>query len=634
MSASTRKANRMKRAKNLDGHAPRRRLSQNFLVDLSIRDEIVAAGGAATGTTILEIGPGLGALTEGLLGAGAHVVAVEIDDELIPRLRSKFAAAISTGALTLVHGDALDVDLAQLLPKNAHWSAIANIPYHITSPLLHRLLLLPNPADRVVLLVQREVAERVAAPVGDWSYLTAFVRSRANAQIVRRVPRAAFDPAPAVDSAILLLESLPQGERLDLSDAREDGLWRVVQAGFRERRKKLRNALPRALPVTAARIAAALESAGIDPDLRAQAIDIDSWVRLAAALHPLPEVRVHDEEGEVRGNEGGDEDGGDTAQVAPPRPAVRWVEEDAPGKVNLTLAVIGRRSDGYHELHSVVAPLTFGDHLTLTLSPRAASDDLHLAGEPIPDTEENLVLTALRILRAALAEEGVALPPITVVLEKRLPVAAGLGGGSSDAAAALRGALRLSGMTLSDARLFALAAEVGSDVPLFLPGGPVLLEGRGERIARLAPWNSRPGVLLITPRLPIRTPDVFAAFAAGARGEMQGAALMSSQHLASEVASGLSAEELVQRSAVLGAANDLLAPARAIAPWLRPFDHALRRLLGRPLALSGSGPTLFLLYPSKADAAEGRDLLLAALAAGELEAPGGLTPSVVASELA
>ena len=79
----------MKRAKNLDGHAPKRRLSQNFLVDLSIRDEIVAAGGAATGTTILEIGPGLGALTEGLLGAGAHVVAVEIDDELIPRLRSK-----------------------------------------------------------------------------------------------------------------------------------------------------------------------------------------------------------------------------------------------------------------------------------------------------------------------------------------------------------------------------------------------------------------------------------------------------------------------------------------------------------------------------------------------------------------
>ena len=123
-----------------------------------------------------------------------------------------------------------------------------------------------------------------------------------------------------------------------------------------------------------------------------------------------------------------------------------------------------------------------------------------------------------------LAEEGVALPPITVVLEKRLPVAAGLGGGSSDAAAALRGALRLSGTTLSDARLFALAAEVGSDVPLFLPGGPVLLEGRGERITRLAPWNSRPGVLLITPRLPIRTPDVFAAFAAGARGEKIGRA--------------------------------------------------------------------------------------------------------------
>ena len=635
MSASSRKANRMNRAKGLDGHAPKKRLSQNFLVDLSIRDEIVVAGGAAAGTTILEIGPGLGALTEGLLREGARVVAVELDDELIPRLRSKFASEISSGALTLVHGDALDVDLAQLLPSDAPWSAIANIPYHITSPLLHRLLLLPNPAERVVLLVQREVAERVAAPVGDWSYLTAFVRSRSSAQIVRRVPRVAFDPAPAVDSAILLLEILPQGERLDMSEAREDELWRVVQAGFRERRKKLRNALPRALPVPVERITAALESAGIDPDLRAQAIGIDAWLRLAEALHPLPGGLVSDE----GDDESGEEDGGDAAEAAPRRAAPRrraanWVEEDAPGKVNLTLAVIGRRSDGYHELHSVVAPLAFGDHLTLSLTPRAASDELHLAGEPIPDTEENLVLTTLRLVRAALAEEGIALPPISVVLEKRLPVAAGLGGGSSDAAATLRGALRLSGATLSDARLTELAAEIGSDVPLFLPGGPVLMEGRGERITPLAPWSTPPGVLLITPRLPIRTPDVFAAFAAGARGGMQGAALTSSQHLAAEVASGLSADALVQRSAALAAANDLLAPARAIAPWLRPFDHALRRLLGRPLALSGSGPTLFLLYPSQAAAAEGRELLVTALAAGELETPSGEAPTIVATELA
>ena len=287
MSASNGASRPNPRGKKLLGHAPKRRLSQNFLVDLAIRDEIVAVGGAAKGATILEIGPGLGALTEGLLGAGARVVAVELDDALIPVLRSKFAAELSSGSLTLVHGDALDVDLEDLLPRDGHWSAIANIPYHITSPLLHRLLRLANPAERVVLLVQREVAERVAAPVGDWSYLTAFVRSRSSPRIVRRVSRIAFDPAPAVDSAILLLDRLPRGERIELSAAREDELWRVVQAGFRERRKKLRNALPRALPISGDRIIAALANAGIDPDLRAQAIGIDAWLRLAEALHPL-----------------------------------------------------------------------------------------------------------------------------------------------------------------------------------------------------------------------------------------------------------------------------------------------------------------------------------------------------------
>ncbi len=129
------------------GHAPKQRLSQSFLVDLEARDAIVAAGGAAPGEIVLEIGPGLGVLTEGLLAAGARVVAIELDDDLLPRLQEKFAKAIASGDLTLIHGDALNVDLEPLLPSDGVWRVVANIPYHITSPLLHRLLLLEHPAN-------------------------------------------------------------------------------------------------------------------------------------------------------------------------------------------------------------------------------------------------------------------------------------------------------------------------------------------------------------------------------------------------------------------------------------------------------------------------------------------------------
>jgi 4-diphosphocytidyl-2-C-methyl-D-erythritol kinase len=218
----------------------------------------------------------------------------------------------------------------------------------------------------------------------------------------------------------------------------------------------------------------------------------------------------------------------------------------------------------------------------------------------------------------------VTIPPLDIVLEKRLPVAAGLGGGSSDAAAAVRGALDLCRIELPSERLAEVASRIGSDVPLFLPGGPVLMEGRGERVTPLAPWSEpAPGVLLISARQGIKTPAVFAAFAAGVRGESYGAALQSSQHLASEVRAGLSTAALIQRSAALASSNDLLAAARAIAPWLRPLDHSLRRLLGRPLSLSGSGPTLFLIYPSIREATEAGSLVEEAISRGEVALPSG-----------
>jgi 4-diphosphocytidyl-2-C-methyl-D-erythritol kinase len=507
---------------------------------------------------------------------------------------------------------------------------IANIPYHVTSPLLHRLLLLAVPPARIVLLVQLEVAERVAAAPGDWSYLTAFVQARTAASIVARVPREAFEPVPGVDSAILLLEHRTGDDAFRLSPHDEERLWRLVQAGFRERRKKLRNALPRALPILESDILAALARANLSPDQRAQTLSVQDWTALLAELPELDAgVPTNAARAAVaRRSTNGGAEGGECRATYPASAADQTVEIVAHGKINLTLAVVGKRPDGYHELHSVVAQFEAGDRLYLRRS-KDGADSIRLAGVPLQLEGENLCAVALTALRRVCA-----VPPVEIVLEKRLPVAAGLGGGSSDAAATLRGAIELFDLDLDEETLNAIAAEVGSDVPLFLVGSPALMEGRGESVTPLAPWSGEPlGLLLITPGLPLRTPVVFAAFAAGLRGSAQGAALVSSQHLAAELTVGMSGEGLLQRAAALASANDLLAPARAVAPWLRPFDHALRRLLGRPLSLSGSGPTLFLLYPSHREAEEGATLIASALASGELVAPDGVTPSVIATRL-
>lgn len=614
----------------VDGHAAKKRLSQNFLHDLNVRDRIVQAGAPIAGELVLEIGPGLGFLTEALLASGAKVIAVELDNDLIPRLQHKFSEQIGAGQLTLVHGDALTVDLEALVQTSGSWRVIANIPYHVTSPLLHRLLLLAVPPARIVLLVQLEVAERVAAKPGDWSYLTAFVQARTAASVVARVPREAFDPVPGVDSAVLLLEHRTGEDAFGLNPTDEGRLWRLVQAGFRERRKKLRNALPRALPILESEIVAALGRAGLSPDQRAQTLTVRDWISLLTELPgldagvPTNAARA----AAARRSTGGgsvvrDRVASHTQQEGDPT-----VEIVAHGKINLTLAIVGKRSDGYHELHSVVAQFEAGDRLYL----RRASDGLdsiHLAGVPLHLDGENLCAAALTALRRVCD-----VPPVEIVLEKRLPVAAGLGGGSSDAAATLLGVIELFDLDIDHETLNAVAAEIGSDVPLFLVGSPSLMEGRGESVMELAPWAGEPlGLLLITAGVPLRTPDVFAAFAAGIRDSSHGAALVSSQHLAAELTAGMSGERLLQRAAALASANDLLAPARAVAPWLRPFDHALRRLLGRPLSLSGSGPTLFLLYPSQREAEEGATLIANALASGELVAPEGVTPSLIATRL-
>jgi 16S rRNA (adenine1518-N6/adenine1519-N6)-dimethyltransferase len=267
----------------------RHAMSQNFLADVDVLDGILAEAAPSPGRRVLEIGPGLGFLTRGLLDAGADVTAVELDRGLAAFLRDRFSADLDDGRLRLIEGDALDQDLTRIVASP--YDVVANLPYHITSPILHRLLGETPRPERLVLMVQKEVAERIAAPPGKMSYLSVFVQYHAKVRVAFTVPGTAFEPEPAVESAVIVVEPFPDDDRLPDAEA-EDALWRLVQASFRERRKMLHNVLSRQLPVEPARVAAALEAAGIDPDRRPQTVAVGEWLKLLEAFGEIgPDTR-------------------------------------------------------------------------------------------------------------------------------------------------------------------------------------------------------------------------------------------------------------------------------------------------------------------------------------------------------
>jgi 4-diphosphocytidyl-2-C-methyl-D-erythritol kinase len=310
----------------------------------------------------------------------------------------------------------------------------------------------------------------------------------------------------------------------------------------------------------------------------------------------------------------------------------------APAKLNLTLSVVGRRPDGFHDLHSVFVPLGLADRVSLAPAGAAdGADSLYVTGFDAGPLADNLVLRGIAAARTAVGQAPgkPSTPALAARLEKHIPVAAGLGGGSSDGAAALDGALEAWGATdvVDVERRAAAGASIGSDVPFFLVGRPALVEGRGERIAPLKGIHGHPAVLLVTPAIALRTPDVFAVFDATRPRGGDGSVRMTSEHLAQELGNGLSATDLLARAGVLASANDLLPAAAVVAPGLVPFRRALTRLLGRPIGLSGSGPTLWTLYPSLGDAQAAAATVEAAVADGTLPLSDEARPSIIATTI-
>jgi 16S rRNA (adenine1518-N6/adenine1519-N6)-dimethyltransferase len=260
---------------------PRKALSQNFLTDAAVLEAIVDAADLRPGDRVVEVGPGLGVLTRRLLAAGAAVIAVELDARLAAYLRRELGAE---PGFELIEADALAIHPRDCFPGEA-FKLIANIPYHITSPLLHAFLEGERPPLLTVLLVQAEVAARVAAAPGQMSYLSVFVQNVADAEVVAAVPAAAFEPSPDVDSAILRLRRRP-APQVAVGPGREP-FYRLVQAGFRQRRKQLHNALARELPIDRSRLGEALGACAIDGERRAQTLSLAEWGCLHQRLAPL-----------------------------------------------------------------------------------------------------------------------------------------------------------------------------------------------------------------------------------------------------------------------------------------------------------------------------------------------------------
>lgn len=253
---------------------PNKSLGQHWLHDplsLSIMCDMAEVTGE---DTVLEVGPGLGTLTQQLAKRAKQVVAVEFDEALAAGLPKRVPAQ----NVRVYHDDILKFDLTQL---PADYKVAANVPYYITSKITELLLTSPNPPSKTTLLVQKEVAERMAARPGGMSILSVAVQYYADTELGPIVPAELFTPPPKVDSQII---ALTRREELPFPDIEPKKFFRIVKAGFGERRKKLRSSLSGGLHIDKQAVDSLLEAAGIDSDARAQALSLDEWATLVRHL--------------------------------------------------------------------------------------------------------------------------------------------------------------------------------------------------------------------------------------------------------------------------------------------------------------------------------------------------------------
>jgi len=262
---------------------PKKSLGQNFIRDEKIIAKIIQAADLKPDNFVIEIGPGNGILTEELSKAAGKVLAIEIDKSLISALQKKFS---QNKKVEIINEDILKINLSQLATNyqlpTTNYKVVANIPYYITSPIIRLFLETETPPQEMILMVQKEVAERIVAKPGKMSILALSVQYYAMAQVLFPVPAKAFFPVPKVDSAVIKIVPSQQSSVHSQGEAKE--FFRVVRAGFSAKRKTLANNLANSFHLDKKTIENKLNSLGLTPLTRAQELSLKDWKKLTESL--------------------------------------------------------------------------------------------------------------------------------------------------------------------------------------------------------------------------------------------------------------------------------------------------------------------------------------------------------------
>ena len=474
------------------------RFSQNFLADPDVLEAILAEADPGPGRRILEIGPGLGLLTAGLLAAGATVTAVELDRGLAAFLRERFDGPMTAGGPPPGRGRRARPGPGQPGRAALRRRRQPAVPHHQPDP--PRAARPPAPAGSAGPHGPARGRRTDRGAAGKMSYLSVFVQYHARVRIAFGVPPAAFEPEPAVESAVIVVEPYDADDRLDAG-----GRGRPVAAGPGRLPRAPQDDPQRAVAAAAGRAGSRRRRAGRGRTSTPTGVprrwrSASGWPSTRPSVRSGPTVAA--------GRRSRRRDG--SCRRTPTRrlaPVVRL----APAKLNLTLAIVGRRPDGFHVLHSVFVPLGLADRLSL--SPAAGGSGHAARGRvrrrAARATTWSSARSPRRGSRSAAAWPGGPgpAPSLAARLEKHIPVAAGLAGGSSDAAAALDGSLEawrreLDSRRAAGDRRPASARTSRSSWPAARPSS----RGAARRWRRCSGSRSGPGVLLVTPAIPVATP--------------------------------------------------------------------------------------------------------------------------------
>lgn len=617
---------------------PTKTLGQNFVNDPGTVRKIVRNAGVQAGEQVLEIGPGLGSLTLALLEAGAQVSAVEIDPPLAQALPTTAQARFPEAKLQVFTADALTITGPESIDGATPTRLVANLPYNVAVPIVLTVLEKLPSIQTVLVMVQAEVADRLAATPGNKIYgvPSAKVAWYASARRTLTIGRNVFYPVPNVDSALVKIECRPHPD----TAATREQVFAVIDAAFAQRRKTLRQALA-GLAGSAGAAQEALERAGVSPTARGETLDIDQFAAVAQQLNAASAgVCVPAASAPAPATSDPAVNASDRAVNA----SDRAVSVSAPGKVNLFLALGAARPDGYHPLNTIFAQIGLSETVTVsslkslaTTAPQPASvtsaqtaraDSAPAAAQPaplatavpaqpglaaaaqtggprielaltrpdsnVPLDHTNLAYRAAQAVAQQAAQRGLATPDVHILLDKAVPVAGGMAGGSADAAATLKACNEFWQVGLSLEELAQLGAQLGADVPFGLYGGVALGTGRGDLIE---PLKAAPGPYHWTFALQdkgLSTAAVFKHFDATVQAPP--AADMPPEQLLAALEAGDVAE--VSRHI----RNDLQATAIDLRPELGQLIDLAKKAGALAAMVSGSGPTVAALSSSRAAA--------------------------------